>query len=419
MLAMSTIPVVVLVVAVVYAIGAQRAAARTNAEVDRSNTTQQAIEAFQVDLAVAESSVRGYILTTQPEILTGYEETLRAVRRDLAQLDSTVDEGVQRERLDRLEHLVTVRLEVFRIVLGTAGRDRTPATQAVLETQLLRGQRITEELQRLTGTMRAAAADIAATRVAARDAAFQRSFLVQVLAMPVAVFVAMVMMAIFTARIVRRVARMQANAKRLDDGLPMDAPDTSADELGSLSRALVRTGSNLEQLQQELRQLATFDELTGLSNRRGFFALAEHELLVAARTRTAVALLFLDVDGLKAVNDQCGHSCGDLLLKETAEVIRETIRVSDLAARIGGDEFCVLLVGDPELDAERVVQRMQDTAAVHNANADRKYRISFSVGVSSLAPGRSVTLEELLDAADESMYEDKRAKRGAEPVWSI
>jgi diguanylate cyclase (GGDEF)-like protein len=223
----------------------------------------------------------------------------------------------------------------------------------------------------------------------------------------------------FTAGIVRRVHKMRNNARRLDQGRTLEDPDPSSDELGALSRALVRTGSHLSELQEELRQLATVDELTGLANRRGFFALGEHELLVAARTRSAVALLFVDVDGLKKVNDELGHSTGDLLLKEAADVIRETIRASDLAGRLGGDEFCVLLMGDPELDPERALERMRTTTALHNERPGREFHLSLSIGLSAISAGRSVTLEELIDAADEGMYEDKRGKRDPQPVWSI
>jgi diguanylate cyclase (GGDEF)-like protein len=237
--------------------------------------------------------------------------------------------------------------------------------------------------------------------------------------MPAAVTAAFILMVGFTAGMVRRVHKMRNNARRLDQGRPLEDPDTSQDELGSLSRTLVRTGSHLSELQEELRQLATVDELTGLANRRGFFALGEHELLVAARTRAAVALLFVDVDGLKRVNDQLGHAMGDVLLKEAADVIRETIRASDLAGRLGGDEFCVLLMGDPELDPDRAVDRMRATTAAHNQRPGREFHLSLSIGVSAIAPGRSVTLEELIDAADEGMYEDKRGKRDLQPVWSI
>ncbi len=101
-------------------------------------------------------------------------------------------------------------------------------------------------------------------------------------------------------------------------------------------------------------------------------------------------------------------------------MIRETIRASDIAGRLGGDEFCVLLMGDPELDPDRVVERMRDTSAAHNARPDRTFHLSVSMGLAAIPPGRSVTLEELIDAADERMYEDKRAKQQeTQPVWSI
>jgi diguanylate cyclase (GGDEF)-like protein len=418
MLAMSTIPVVVLILSVVYAVSARQAASRANAELDRANRIGQTLAEIQDDLAVAESDVRGFLLTERAGMLAEYEEAVRALREDIAELDLHVTEELHSERLDRLDVLVEERLEAFRNILnvGVAG---TADGRARLETLLLQGQSITNVLRDLTEQMRAATEDLVAERISARDTAFQRSYLVQVLAMPAAIFSAMILMVSFTAGIVRRVARMRNNARRLDDGMPLEEPDPSSDELGSLSRALVRTGSHLSELQEELRQLATVDELTGLANRRGFFALGEHQLLVAARTRAAIALLFVDVDGLKSVNDTLGHSTGDRLLKEAADVLRETIRGSDLAGRLGGDEFCVLLMGDPDLDAERAVQRLRDTTAAHNARPGRSFQVSLSIGVSALPPGRSVTLEELIDAADEEMYEDKRAKRAAQPVRSI
>jgi diguanylate cyclase (GGDEF)-like protein len=418
MLAMSTIPVVVLIFAVAYAVSAQRTASRTNAEVDRTNTVRQLLAEIQDDLSVAESSVRGFLLTERAAMLVDYEHEVVALRRDIAELDLHVSEELPHEGLDRLDELVDERLETFRAVLriGTPG---SPRSQARLEKLLLHGQTITDELRGLTEQTRVTTEELVAERISARDAAFRRSYLVQVLAMPAAIAAAMILMVVFTAGIVRRVHKMRNNARRLDQGRPLEDPDTSSDELGALSRALVRAGSHLSQLQEDLRQLATVDELTGLANRRGFFALGEHELLVAARTRSAVALLFVDVDGLKRVNDELGHSTGDLLLKEAADVIRETIRASDLAGRLGGDEFCVLLLGDPELDPHRALDRMRATTAVHNERSGRGFHLSLSIGLSAISAGRSVTLEELIDAADEGMYEDKRGKRDTQPVWSI
>ena len=415
MLAMSTIPVVVLVFAVVYAVSAQKTASRTNDEVDRTNAVRQLLAEIENDLGVAESGVRGFLLTDRAGMKTDYENAVTDLQGDLARLDLRVSEELQRTRLEALQGLVDERVATFRASLRV-GRIRTAEGQARLVTLLLHGQTITDALRGLTEQMRSTADELAAQRILARDAAFQRSYLVQVLAMPAALASAMILMVGFTASIVRRVHKMRNNARRLDQERPLEDPDTSQDELGSLSRALVRAGSHLSELQEELRQLATVDELTGLANRRGFFALGEHELLVAARTRAAIALLFVDVDGLKRVNDQLGHAVGDQLLKEAADVIRETIRTSDLAGRLGGDEFCVLLMGDPELDPYRAVARMRATAANHNERPDRTFPFSLSIGLSSIAPGRSVTLEELIDAADEAMYEDKRGRRESQAV---
>jgi diguanylate cyclase (GGDEF)-like protein len=417
-LAMSTIPVVVLVFAVGYAVSAQRATTRTNTEVDHTNTVRQLLAEIQDDLGVAESGVRGFLLTEREGMRAAYESAVINLRRDLGKLDLLVADGLQGERLERLRELVDERVATFRISLRT-GSVGTPGDEARLVTSLLHGQTITDAVRGLTEQMRVTADRLAAERIAARDVAFRRSFLAQVLAMPAAVAVAMILMVGFTAGMVRRVDKMRRNAKWLDEGMPLDEPDPSRDELGLLSRALVRTGSHLSQLQEELRQLATVDELTGLANRRGFFALGEHQLLVSARTRAAVALLFVDVDGLKKVNDELGHSMGDQLLKEAAEVIRETIRTSDLAGRLGGDEFCVLLVGDPELHPHRALERLRETTAAHNQRPGRDFLLSLSIGLSAIPPGRSVTLEELIDAADEGMYEDKRRKRDPQPVSSI
>ena len=417
MLATATIPVVVLVVAVVSAGSAQRAAGRANDEVDRTNAVRQSLAELQDDLAVAESSVRGYLLTGREGMGSAYADAVDELRGDLAELDRRLTEPQQRMRFDRLRELIDDRIQTFHSVL-VVGQERGSASKERLATLLLHGQTITDTVRGLTEQMRDDADALAQDRLAARDRTSRRAFLIQVVAMPAAVAAAIVLMVWFTASIVRRVGRMRANAERLEEGTPLETPDAARDELGSLSRALVRTGDHLSELQEELRQLATVDELTGLANRRGFFALGEHELLLAARTRAAVALMFLDVDGLKAVNDEHGHACGDQLLKEAADVVRETIRASDLAGRLGGDEFCVLLMGSPELDADRVVERMREAVDRHNAAPDRRFHVSFSIGLSALPGGRSVTLEELIDAADEAMYEDKRRKRSPKSARS-
>jgi diguanylate cyclase (GGDEF)-like protein len=417
LLAVAAVPVAVLLLAVALAVSAQSAASRANDEVDRAHAMRATLALVQEDLATAEAGVRGYLLTERESFLTEHRVAIGKLEGNLARLERLVKAPVQRLRLERLYELVDERVRTLEQVRLMAG-PRSEAQQDRLDTWLLHGATFSSVIGTLIDQMEIDGAAAAKASIDARDDAYHRSYLVQMIAMPAALAVGMLALLGFTAAIVRRIGTMRENAEQLDAGIPTKHPDASRDELGQLSRAFSRTGSHLLELQEELRRLATSDPLTGLANRRGFFALAEHMLLVAARTRCAVALLFADTDGLKRVNDDLGHAVGDSLLIETADVIRETIRSSDVAGRIGGDEFCVLLVGDPDLDADRVVRRLRETEAAHNARPGRSFNVSMSIGLTTLAPGRSVTLEELIDAADEGMYQDKRQRQDAEAVGS-
>lgn len=409
MLAMAAVPIAVLVVAVLFAVLAHRAAVNANAEVDRTAAMRAALSEVQQDLSDAEAAVRGYLLTARQDFLRDHALAVRKLHADLEELERLLKLPVQRLRLDRLRELADERVATLQEITRLSG-SRTQAEEAALNVSLLHATTLRTLQRRLTEEMERDADSTAQAGIAARDAAYARSHLVQMIAMPAALLIAMLALLGFAAGLVRRIGAMRSSAERLDAGEAGQDPDVSKDELGELSRAWARTGSHLMELQEELRRLATIDPLTGLANRRGFFALAEHMLLVAARTRCAVALLFIDTDGLKRVNDELGHSLGDAVLVEVADVIRETVRTSDVAGRIGGDEFCVLLVGDPELDAERAVRRLRDTETTHNARPGRRFRVSMSIGLTVLPAGRSVTLEELIDAADEAMYADKRAR---------
>jgi diguanylate cyclase (GGDEF)-like protein len=417
MLAMAAVPVTVLLLAVLFAVLAQETAARANDEVDRAAAMRAALADVRQDLNDAESAVREFLLTEREELLGENDAAVARLHADLTALHALLRLPVQHVRLERIRELSDERLTTLDEIVRLTG-SRTPDEQAALNLSLLHAATISSVQQRIAEEMEEDADAVARRSIAARDAAYQRSYLVQMLAMPAALLAAMLLLLGFTAKLVHRIGAMRANAERLDAGLRAHDPDPSEDELGQLSRTWARTGEHLTDLQEELRHLATIDPLTGLANRRGFVALAEHLLLVAARTRCAVALLFIDTDGLKQVNDDLGHSTGDSLLVEVADVIRETIRSSDVAGRIGGDEFCVLLVGDPELDPGAAVRRLRETEAVHNARADRRFSVSMSIGVTALAPGRTVTLEELIDAADEGMYADKRARTDLRSIAS-
>jgi diguanylate cyclase (GGDEF)-like protein len=172
-----------------------------------------------------------------------------------------------------------------------------------------------------------------------------------------------------------------------------------------------RVESLLEHANKEIQTLAISDQLTGLYNRRGFITLAEQQLKVADRTWKGVLLFFADLDGMKWINDTLGHEEGDKALVEIATVLKETFRLSDIIARIGGDEFAVLVIDTTEGTPEILMNRLQDQIDRHNNQVTRKYPLSISIGSCYYDPENPLSLDELTACADTLMYEQKKSKK--------
>ncbi len=164
-------------------------------------------------------------------------------------------------------------------------------------------------------------------------------------------------------------------------------------------------------VEEELHSLTLTDELTGLSNRRGFFNLVEQLLKTAKRMNTVIYMLYADLDSLKSINDTYGHHEGDTILKDIAHILKTTYRESDIVARIGGDEFVVIPVGTSGDDVAKILKRLDMSIEKYYAKASRSCEVSVSVGVTSFDPERPCTVEELLVRADKLMYKQKRHKR--------
>lgn len=161
----------------------------------------------------------------------------------------------------------------------------------------------------------------------------------------------------------------------------------------------------------ELRSQSLRDELTGLYNRRGFLALAEPHLRMAYRERSALVLLFCDLDELKSINDTHGHAEGDRAIVTASRILRETLRATDLIARLGGDEFTALLLDGSGAGISPVLARLWERIDSAQRFHDLPYRLSMSIGVARREPGTEVTVFDLLAEADRALYDQKRGRR--------
>lgn len=164
-------------------------------------------------------------------------------------------------------------------------------------------------------------------------------------------------------------------------------------------------------LLEEVKELARLDPLTNLLNRRGFYDLAARELDIARRYKHSIALLFLDIDHFKNVNDQYGHSVGDEVLVELASRCKAILRSSDLFCRYGGEEFLILLMENDINHAQEVAQRLNSVVKTHPFQTSAgEVSITISIGMAEFR-GQTQSLELFIDQADTALYQAKTAGR--------
>ena len=202
-----------------------------------------------------------------------------------------------------------------------------------------------------------------------------------------------------------------------DEGLGVKAVQIGAQDYlvkGEVdARLLVRAmryAIERHRLLAELQRMSFVDDLTGLRNRRGFFALAEQQVKLADRTKNGFLLPLADLDGLKSINDAFGHREGDLVLIETASVLKETFRESDIIARIGGDEFAVIAIEAGPDSVEILRDRLSKNLEASNGGGSRRYTLSVSLGIATYDPEHPCSIDELLARADARLYEQKRSR---------
>ncbi|NJD07137.1 MAG: diguanylate cyclase [Methylococcaceae bacterium] len=221
------------------------------------------------------------------------------------------------------------------------------------------------------------------------------------------------------------IGRVVEGLRKDGSRFPMDLAVTEIREGGKIRfTGILRDITDRVKAEEEVRRMAHHDNLTGLPNRLLLQDRLQRCLARAQRDQTRVALLFLDLDRFKKINDSLGHDIGDELLKTTARRLLACVRESDTVARMGGDEFIIILplIGFLR-DAERVAQKILEAMEEPCLLADEPLTVSTSIGI-AVYPDHGSTQQELFRSADMAMYQAKKAGRatyhvhsGAGPAW--
>lgn len=244
-------------------------------------------------------------------------------------------------------------------------------------------------------------------------------------------FVCIVLAALLARAVTRPINSMTRAVERFADGeLATGLPLDRRDEIGVLARCFHRMCKQIQQQiaelncrREEMESLARHDPLTGLANRRLLVEHAEHAFASARRDNERLAVLFIDLDRFKPINDNLGHAVGDLLLKAVAERIRGVIRESDTPARIGGDEFVVLLeMIQDDVDAQTVAEKIRvalnQPFEIVGHGEEHRIAVSACIGI-AFYPEDGTDMIELSRHADEAMYRAKESGRNAVAFYNL
>jgi diguanylate cyclase (GGDEF)-like protein len=409
-LAIMAIPILVLVVATAGLLVSRRATTAALAAERHTTALHDAFGQVLIDLNDADTATRGFVITHAASYLDAFDRDLTRLPGDLGAISSLVrGDPSAAAGTSELYRLANERLAILRTTQVEAQVSDQSTLGPMIE--LMKGGKgVEDQIATVVDEEEANAArelDLSEQRL---DQVRHVSFLISIIGLPLGMFAALLVVMLFMERLVTRIRNTEEIARQLDEGMPLRKASTSEDELGRLERVLVLSGKRVADLQDELRRMGTSDPLTRFLNRRGFLPTAEHQLEVAKRAHHRMALAYLDLDGLKHVNDTLGHAAGDGVIAEAAFVMRETFRASDLIARMGGDEFCILFEIDSDVSATAALRRLQDAIDTANAQEGRPFVLSMSAGLATFDPERPSTLDELLAIADSTMYENKRMK---------
>jgi diguanylate cyclase (GGDEF)-like protein len=409
LMAVLAIPGIVLIVATGLAYQTNERRTEATHLLRRSYEVRNTVDLIVADLSSAESGVRGYLITGDRGMLYPYEAASERLGRHLRELRRLVVDNEAARLVRMLDDHANQRLRKLGRLLAYAPVREDERDEMVA---LAKGGDVTmHHVLGITERLRTRETALLSERSVELDSAERLAFLIRMVGLPVGLVLSGVLVALFAGRLVRRIGTLSENTRRLEQGVPLVDAAAPRDELGQLERTLVTTGTKMMELQGELQRLATVDQLTGLINRRGFLDAATQTMELARRNDTPLALLFVDADGLKTVNDTLGHAVGDELLQELGSLLRDTFRQSDLTARVGGDEFCVLISPETWEGVATARDRLLAAIAMANNLPGRVYDVSVSVGVAAFDRESDGSIDHLIARADGLMYGEKHAKR--------
>ena len=335
---------------------------QVSASIDRVQLLRDAIEEYFDAMQDAETGQRGYLLTGKEAYLEPYDNAIRNVQRSLVALATRAQEvAIRGEDVDALRKLTFEKLNELRHSIARRRNNAFDAARDISREDA--GKSTMDQIRREIASMQGLARGEIMRMEAASQAGRERS-----------VFFVLTFIVVVSVMLI------------------------------AAARVIIVDLKERERLNRQLRELASRDALTNLPNRRFFLEMASYALAQARRNKVRSAIMFLDLDGFKKINDELGHERGDKLLIEVAERFSVTARKNDLVARLGGDEFAILIHEVPVMEELAILAtRLIDSLSPTNMSASQERFVGVSIGI-AVYPEDAENAAALLDSADQAMY---------------
>jgi diguanylate cyclase (GGDEF)-like protein len=242
----------------------------------------------------------------------------------------------------------------------------------------------------------------------------RRQLLIQLsLFVAVVLFLSVAIYSVFRLNVLRPIQKLIAASREVGRGEYQPVDTTSDDEFGTLASAFNTMANEVKLKQEKLHRQANYDTLTGLPNRMMAFDRIRLEINRSRRTEERFALMFIDLDNFKDVNDTLGHPVGDRLLVHVGARLLQCVRDSDSVSRLGGDEFLILVPGIcDEVEIERIATRILETVSEPLTISGHKVGVTCSIGI-ALYPDNGDSVEALMANVDNAMYQAKSSRHGS------
>jgi len=356
----------------------------------------------------AETGQRGYLLTASSAYLEPYHNGVLTAKESFIRLKAlTSDNPAQQDTLNLIESQMVLKFEEMEETIGLVqGDNNEMAVQIVSDN---RGKQYMDNIRSLFGTFINAETVLLEQRKG--DFRENRAQITTLITVEIVLFIGLFFVTISFLRrsFFHPLELLLSSVKKLEDGHKLEVNDVvKNDEMGHLLSTFFVMSEKVYQREQDLGFKAHHDELTGLKNRLTMPEEIETVIDEVQESGGMIAVLFIDLDRFKQINDQYGHHIGDLVIKETAYRIKYAVRDSDMVFRVGGDEFLIIVKDIENIThihnvVNNIVSEFKHPATIEGKEVD----ISISVGI-AVSPEDSVDRKEIIKFADVAMYAAKQ-----------